>query len=117
MATQEAISYVGGPYGGQVAYADPGAMEQRVPLPGGAYALEGAGVYRWEADPQRLDRTPRDGDEASALLAEHGGSAPVLEQDVTSSTTIAGPAAGVAPKPQAKTSTGSASRRGLTTKS
>lgn len=121
MATQVSLNYVGGPHGGQSALVDPGTLEQRFDLPGGSYALgkdDGdVDCYVWTPDPQRLDRTPRDGDEASALLAEHDGATPVLEQDVTSSTTIAAAPQVEAPKAQAKTATGSAAKRGLTTKS
>lgn len=110
MATQDAVRYVGGPNGGTTVLADPAELAPVVHLHGGRYCLTDL-AYHWNADAERADRTPRDGDEASALLAEHGGATPVIEQETTSSTTIASTAPVEVPKPQTKVATGSAARR------
>lgn len=105
--TQRPVTYVGGPNGGATVSVV-GEPKGRVELKGGVYDLDKGGDalrYVWTADAQRADRTPRDGDEASALLAEHGGATPVLEQDVVSSTTISRGTEVQEPEPQAKTVT------------
>lgn len=113
--TQVSVNYLGGPHGGQSALVRTDELQQSIDLPGGTYTLDrsadGGPCYRWAADPQRADRFPRDGDEASAFLADHDGATPVLEQDVASSTTISAAPQVKAPVEQTKTSTGSASRR------
>jgi hypothetical protein len=115
---QRSVSYSGGPNGGTSQLVVDEVLAKTVDLKGGRYTLNrsgGAGgdqlVYEWAADAQRADRTPRDGDEASQLLADHDGATPVLEQDVTSSTTISILEPVKAPQPQVKVATGSAERR------
>lgn len=89
------VSYVGGPLGGQSQQHSTvdGDLPATREAHGGSYALQDQDghtqLYAWTPDTQRPDRTPADGDEASRLLEDNGGATPVLEQDVTSSTTVA----------------------------
>jgi hypothetical protein len=97
VASTVAVFYVGGPLGGQQHVHQVGGQAGELPATreahGGSYALEQAeghtDLYVWTPDAQRPDQTPGDGDEASTWLDANGGATPVLDQDVTSSTTIA----------------------------